>query len=333
MKWNKPTVEDITPNHYDFISNLRHIERCGRVCYNSLDKMGEDTYEKFYNTIIPKDRNDPNLRPCDFHLSVLEHATTYLVINPEVEGDLELVDFFIHNEYSVVTCHGVEIVHSYKMCHPLLNTEYFITTNHRVVYENSLQDLVEQYRVNKPYKEHELRKTFVVNTGIDITREFNRHRKLSISESSTRYIDPTLPRHGGQISFNDFDTSSPNPDESEEVTWLFVDAVKNTEVHYKKLRSMGVKPQIARKILPLGTSSTIVYTAFIKDWNKLLQLRSKKAGAKGVHPDAIIIADQIYDKIKDMLNAYPCFCYVLNSLSALVRNKNHPPSNSRILPN
>jgi thymidylate synthase complementing protein thyX len=292
MKWNKPTVEDITPNYYDFISNLRHIERCGRVCYNSLDKMGEDTYEKFYNTIIPKDRNDPNLRPCDFHLSVLEHATAYLVIKPEIVAELELVDFFIHNEYSVVTCHNVEIVHSYKMCHPLLNTEYFITTNHRVVYENRLQDLIEQYRVNEPSEYHELRKTFVINTGIDITREFNRHRKLSISESSTRYIDPTLPRHGGQISFNDFETG--------ENTLIFVDAVKEAESAYKELRKLGVKPQIARKILPLGTSSTIVYTAFIKDWNKLLQLRSKKAGAKGVHPDAIIIADQIYDKIKDM---------------------------------
>lgn len=299
MKWNKPTVEDITPKHYDFVSNLRHIERCGRVCYNSLDKMGEDTYEKFYNTIIPKDRNDPNLRPCDFHLSVLEHATAYLVISPEIEAELELVDFFIHNEYSVVMCHDVEIVHSYKMCHPLLNTKYYITTNHRVIYENELHDLIERYRTSEPYKEHELRKTFVINTGIDITREFNRHRKLSISESSTRYIDPTLPRHGGQISFNEFEINNLSS-ENGEATCMFTNAVKNAEDSYRELRKLGVKPQIARKILPLGTSSTIVYTAFVKDWNKLLQLRSKKAGAKGVHPDAIIIADQIYDKIKDM---------------------------------
>jgi hypothetical protein len=45
----------------------------------------------------------------------------------------------------------------------------------------------------------------------------------------------------------------------------------------------------------LGTGSTVVYTAFEEDWNKVLRLRSKKAGAKGVHPDAILIADMIYD--------------------------------------
>jgi thymidylate synthase ThyX len=306
MIWKKPTVNEITPEAYDEVSNLKHIEQCGRICYDSLNKMTEWSYGDFYQMIVPKTKYNPD-ESCDFHLSVLEHATIYLHIKPRAEKELWLIDFFIHNPYSKVNENapmggGIRRTeHAYNMDGPYMGTDYYITTNWRVLFENeakmvkamgledSIFDFIYPYRTITPDNCYATRRTFVVETGIDITREFNRHRCLSISESSTRWIDPTLPNHGGQVPFNDFKT--------EDHTWLFVDAYKGAEENYKVIRRVGFKPQIARKVLPLGTGSTVVYTAFEEDWNKVMRLRSKKAGAKGVHPDAIIIADMIYDHL------------------------------------
>lgn len=304
MIWKKPTVNEITPEAYDEVSNLKHIEQCGRICYDSLNKMTEWSYGDFYQTIVPKAKYNPE-ECCDFHLSVLEHATIYLHIKPSTEKELWLVDFFIHNPYSKVNENapmggGIRRTeHTYNQDGPYPGVDYYITANWRVLFENeakmlkalgledSIFDFTQSYRTLTPDSCYAIRRTFVVETGIDITREFNRHRCLSISESSTRWIDPTLPNHGGHVPFNDFETGDHTP--------LFMDAYKSAEENYKRLRQIGLRPQIARKVLPLGTGSTVVYTAFEEDWNKVLRLRSKKAGAKGVHPDAILIADMIYD--------------------------------------
>lgn len=304
MIWKKPTVNEITPEAYDEVSNLKHIEHCGRICYDSLNKMTEWSYGDFYQTIVPKAKYNPE-ECCDFHLSVLEHATIYLHIKPSTEKELWLVDFFIHNPYSKVNENapmggGIRRTeHTYNQDGPYPGVDYYITTNWRVLFENeakmlkalgledSIFDFTQSYRTLTPDSCYAIRRTFVVETGIDITREFNRHRCLSISESSTRWIDPTLPNHGGYVPFNDFEIG--------DHTLLFMDAYKSAEENYKRLRQVGLRPQIARKVLPLGTGSTVVYTAFEEDWNKVLRLRSKKAGAKGVHPDAILIADMIYD--------------------------------------
>lgn len=41
----------------------RHIEACARVCYESQDRIGEDTYVRFLNSLLQRG-----------HLSVFEHA-------------------------------------------------------------------------------------------------------------------------------------------------------------------------------------------------------------------------------------------------------------------
>nr|DAG17087.1 MAG TPA: putative thymidylate synthase [Caudoviricetes sp.] len=50
MRIIKPGVEIMTPT--DGI--LEHLERCGRVCYKSEDKIAEGTAEKFIAGIIKR---------------------------------------------------------------------------------------------------------------------------------------------------------------------------------------------------------------------------------------------------------------------------------------
>jgi thymidylate synthase (FAD) len=60
MKIIPASVEILTPLDGDYI--LKHIERCGRVCYKSEDKIADGSAEKFIAGIIKRD-----------HGAVLEH--------------------------------------------------------------------------------------------------------------------------------------------------------------------------------------------------------------------------------------------------------------------
>ena len=62
MKIIKPNVEILTPINGDEI--LKHIERCGRVCYKSEGNITDDSAAKFVANIIKRG-----------HESVLEHSS------------------------------------------------------------------------------------------------------------------------------------------------------------------------------------------------------------------------------------------------------------------
>ena len=62
MKIIKPDVQFITP--IDGATILKRLEKCGRVCYKSEDKITEDSAEKFVAGIIKRG-----------HEAVLEHCS------------------------------------------------------------------------------------------------------------------------------------------------------------------------------------------------------------------------------------------------------------------
>lgn len=66
MKVIKPSVEILTPFNCDYngVDILKHIEKCGRVCYKSEDKITEDSAPKFVANIIKRG-----------HEAVLEHVS------------------------------------------------------------------------------------------------------------------------------------------------------------------------------------------------------------------------------------------------------------------
>jgi len=77
MKIVKPSYEILTPIDGEEI--LRHIERCGRVCYKSDDKICDGSSHKFVQSIIQRG-----------HESVLEHysVTVHIVCDRGVMAEL-----------------------------------------------------------------------------------------------------------------------------------------------------------------------------------------------------------------------------------------------------
>lgn len=289
MKIIQPNFEIIEQQYGDdlIIDMYKHIEICGRNCYKSEDKITQNSYEKFINMLEKSN-----------HGAMLEHGTVYLKISiPKKAWFKSVVDKYYNNPYSKVN----NTFDDYDY-------HYFITTNYRVIVENNwLDDL--KYMC-APTEHHEKRYTVKFTCDIGVSREFNRHRKDSIAEESTRYCNYSKDKFGGELNivepiwFTDDEKNiihdineymsfqemcahiAKGVDQSsmEQIDyWLFANMA--CEYSYMNLLRLGWKPQEARTILPLDTKTELVHTAFASDWKHFFSLRALgKTGAP--HPSA-----------------------------------------------
>ena len=171
MKTAHPKIE-IIKQEYGLEGIYKMIERAGRTCYKSEDKITESSAREFVERMISSGHN-----------AMLEHGTVYLKIiymsqsdDPKYSESTDRINSYKRNKYSVVN----------EKTDCSITTAY-ITTNYRVLVENGwLEDL--QY-LCEPTEMHERRITVRFITDIGITREFNRHRVNSIAEESTRFCN------------------------------------------------------------------------------------------------------------------------------------------------
>lgn len=304
MKLIKPYYEIIEQQSGE-IGMLKHIETCGRVAWKSEERITDDSHISFVNML--KGVN---------HGSVLEHGTVYLCINNSQSGDFHNIkDKYLDNKYSKVIIKD----YPYDMSNRGITfCESFITTNYRVLVENNwLEDLKYQC---EPTKYHEKRVTVKFHTQIAITREGNRHRVNSVTESSTRYCNYSKDKFGSELTINlpdnvtDYLLSKANKYssiisandeygtlyEKETYQWLDIDwwlwANACSELAYMKLIEKGWTAQQARTILPLDTNTEVVYTAFVSDWKNFFELRT----AKSAHIDIRNLAIPLQEEFKQL---------------------------------
>lgn len=240
------------------------IERAGRTCYKSTDKMTDDSAKPFVERMIKSG-----------HTAMLEHGTVYLTIPVNEWRDCEHEFLYMFPEslsWVSVDCDG---------------KNFYITTNLRHIIEGNVgMELVEKY-YSDPTENHEKRYTFKMVTSIGVTRELNRHRVNSIAEQSTRYCNyAKKDKFGGEISFcipvfyDDWDSYLKNE---------FDRQLEKSESMYMWMIEKGLPPQQAREVLPLCTASEIVHTAFASDWRHFFDLRLfAKTGTP--HPNMLELA-------------------------------------------
>ena len=284
MKLIKPSFE-IWEQPSGLEGVYKQIERAGRICYKSEDKITEDSAKSFVDRMIKSG-----------HGAMLEHGTVYLKVFNVIENS-ELIDKYKSNKYSVVkegtevyNCHG-DILYGSCKC---------ITTNYRVLVENGwLDDL--KY-ICKPTEFHEKRITvhFVCDRGV--SHEFVRHRVMSFAQESTRYCNYSKDKFGNELTFiqpcwlDDERLKLYGPyhtvirDKSLES--IFIASLNNAEKDYIDLIDLGWKPQEARAVLPNSLKTELVVTGFTSDWNHFFDLRAR--GTTGApHPQAKELAEPL----------------------------------------
>lgn len=281
MKLIKQSFEIIEQKDFTLVGIKKLIERCGRVCYKSEDKITEDSAKPFVDRMIKSG-----------HGAVLEHGTVYLQFfwagavcqHCNQTAPNKLLDRYAGNKYSIVHYHGNDV---------------YVTTNLRVLVENNwLDDL--KY-ICEPTEYHERRVTvhFVCDRGV--SHEFVRHRVMSFAQESTRYCNYSKDKFGNELTFiipNWVNTHCPNKEQEgpsvPNMEWS--SAMLNAEASYRILLKMGWTPQQARTVLPNSLKTELIMTGFMSDWKHFFELRCGSAA----HPQARELAIPLQEKFKEL---------------------------------
>ena len=212
----------------------KQIERAGRTCYKSEDKITDTSCEEFVSRMVNSG-----------HGAMLEHGTVYLYRTFESKEECMYSNFTLNyheNPFSKI----VRVRDD--MTNPKGKQHLYITTNYRVLVENGwLDDL--QYQC-EPTEHHEKRITVKFILPISISREFIRHRTASFAEQSTRYCNYSKSKFGEELTFitpywyDNVDSYTKNE---------FDRGLQYAEGYYMFMVDKGMKPQeaiirIARKL-------------------------------------------------------------------------------------
>lgn len=270
----------------------KQIERAGRVCYKSEDKITEGSAKEFVERMIKSG-----------HGAMIEHGTVYLRIPYGTMDDAgefsneHIVARYMDNPYSIVNGN-------------IEDDYWYVTSNYRVIIENGwLGDLK---HLCEPIEYHEKRITvkFICDRGV--SHEFVRHRVFSFAQESTRYCNYSKDKFQGVTYIKppwlDEDISNEDGSRFNDVytdTYLhtlttaenaYLDLLKqwDNKVPDKRFKS-GYKnnpwtPQQARAVLPNSLKTELVMTGFVGDWEHFFKLRD----AGSAHPQARELAHPLH---------------------------------------
>jgi thymidylate synthase (FAD) len=159
MKLIKPSFE-ILEQESGLEGIYKQIERVGRTCYKSEDKISEGTAKPFVDRMIASK-----------HLAMCEHGTLYFKIPANIN----------------VAGHFLDEVSTWTKCKHIVCSEgnwWAITTNLRVMIEHFapeyIEELIEKY-LCEPTEYHVKRVTVKFTCDRGVSHEFVRHKILCVA--------------------------------------------------------------------------------------------------------------------------------------------------------
>lgn len=281
----KPSVERI-----DEKDNLKRIELAGRVCYKSEKKITEGSALEFCQRIIERG-----------HTSVLEHSNLIVKVPDPVFG-------WIVNAvsaYEMVTDKRAMLI--YDCC----EDGYIVSGNVRawldvirqgsytlgfagdpILDNDCVEDLtpyiitIDDVPENVRSRHHRITLRIICDRGV--SHELVRHRVMSFSQESTRYvnygkrgytfIEPWWWEHQNGV-----------------LKHFMLSEMKHSISVYDAMIGEGATPQLARAVLPNQIKTEVVVTATPRQWAEFLKLRL----AKGAHPDMQRVAHLVREALGD----------------------------------
>lgn len=261
---------------------LQHIERCGRTCYKSEDKITEDSAEKFVKMLVNRG-----------HTAMVEHGTIYLTLNM---ANRQEYFKYCTNKYSEAISEGEAEKGTWVG---------YVTTNYRVLLQNDwLDDL--QYLTEPTKHIRRITVKFICDRGV--SHEFVRHRVFSFAQESTRYCNYSKDKFGKECTFI-IPSWLDLPEGSYSKGKVYTDLatpylVKGTpeellllklvgdELDYFDLLDKGWIAQQARAVLPNSLKTELIMTGTIEQWEGFFKLRD----AKDAHPQARELAQPLHEE-------------------------------------
>ena len=279
MKLINQSFEILEQKDFTITGIKKFIERCGRVCYKSEDRITDDSYEKFVNILESRGHDRP-----------LEFGTVHF--------QMYISDF---HKLRDTLCINNMWNDQWIKYHYAGNLTY-VTTNYRYylaiikVFPSAEKDFAPQddELYPKRYTVH-----FITSRGI--MDEFRTHIGLSHLAESSRYCSYDKNRFGNELTFiipNWVNTNYPNKEQEgpsvASIEWST--AMLDAEASYMNLIKMGCTAQEAREVLPLAVKSELISCGFEDAWSNFFYRRC----AKDAHPMAREIATKVRDKFKEL---------------------------------
>lgn len=325
MKIIKPSAHLVKGAPYEM------IEKIGRTCYKSEDKIVEGSAEKFIEGLMKRK-----------HYAMLEHGNVIIEMTSGMYETLrtardERGDYIFDLTYIHCSCveeEGLYIMSgSFRAWRDLfLKAQMDVSYLVGVLYYGFpliFKDVVESVYEEIPSKQDvrsfghssiiseeglkiiysaypELLSRHLTHTAHficdrGVSHELVRHRPCAFAQESTRYCNYSKGKFGSEIAVIlpcFFDTGM-GVSSNSLVYKEWESACKSAEASYFKLLEYGVKPQEARDVLPTSLKTEIYVTATEEEWQHIVDLRySGTTGAP--HPQmkevmSFIIEDLIND--------------------------------------
>lgn len=288
MKLINQSFEILEQKDFTITGIKKFIERCGRVCYKSEDRITDDSYEKFVNMLESRGHDRP-----------LEFGTVHLKMPWKTFNNF--AGFCVSKGFwdSCWIKYNIDRESEDKMV--------YITTNYRYYKKlGTLKPLygyidIKEFFTEEDNKFYPKRYTVHFITSRGIMDEFRTHVGLSHLAESSRYCSYDKNRFGNELTFiipNWVNTNCPNKEQEglSVASMEWSTAMLDAEASYMNLIKMGCTAQEAREVLPLAVKSELISCGFEDAWSNFFYRRC----AKDAHPMAREITTKVRDKFKEL---------------------------------
>lgn len=327
MKIINPSIEVMhTGLEKGFMTPEQFIEKVGRTCYKSEDKITADSAVKFVGGLVKRG-----------HEAMIEHWSLIFKTGCEAYWDIAAdQDLLMRNGNAYED--NAELIE--KNLRPFLrftNTEvdggtrYIVSGNMRAwrdfarAYVNTcgqipdymygmircyptffpefqdyipaivVNDILIPITVNDLVGEfehsvhHDVTVKFICDRGV--SHEIVRHRTASFAQESTRYCNYGLGKFGGEITVimpaKWIDAESNNIELSDDSAYqAWAMGIAASEHYYFDMLDAGSTPQEARAVLPNSLKTEVIMTTNLDGWDHFLHLRC----APDAQPDIQVVA-------------------------------------------
>lgn len=286
MKLIEPKVELWSEEN---ISPESHIAKCARVCYGKEAKLpDQEADKKMVDGLIKRG-----------HLSMLRHATIYFRFGNVRLGDTsDWMDVCPYNNSfrPDSSCIYLSVNHQ----------EYRFSDNFRYIGNSYTPSEILKFCETEPELFRIFRLTFCITTQISTSRELNRVSPNNIAERSTRYVKSDKGLEickpwWWEMKIGSYTVSEiaklPNYYKVIAMAW------HELEESYMELLKCGMKPENARGVLPLDTSTKVIYTYSVEQWAHIIDLRYYGRTGKP-HENARIVIGMVKDQINEFAKAH-----------------------------
>lgn len=132
---------------------------------------------------------------------------------------------------------------------------------------------------------------FICNRGI--SHETVRHRISSLSQESSRYCDYSKGKHGSEITVI-------NDNHKGEALEVWVKVIATCEWGYMRLLVLGIKPEIARNLLPIALKTEIVMTCNMREWRHVFKLRTSPRAHPQMRQLMVPLFEEMVERIPEL---------------------------------